>query len=166
MGQVYQKRAAELRAFSLSTVALVYSNQAQHPSKFRCVTEQKVLSLFTELYLRQLAAWREECIVLYLKHSSTGDRTQTSGCTTKFNHVRLMSYLYLQLCVIPLCQEYVPLLEYFFAENPFPTHADKAFLAKKSAMTYRQIHVWVCIFFSIHWLLMLINLSFKTGATG
>ncbi|KAG2756413.1 hypothetical protein P692DRAFT_20825661, partial [Suillus brevipes Sb2] len=38
--------------------------------------------------------------------------------------------------------EYVPLLEYFFAENPFPTHADKAFLAKKSAMTFRQIHVW------------------------
>jgi hypothetical protein len=35
------------------------------------------------------------------------------------------------------------LLEYFFAENPFPTHADKVFLARKSAMTYRQIHVWV-----------------------
>lgn len=40
-------------------------------------------------------------------------------------------------------QEYVPLLEHFFDENPFPTHADKEFLAKKSNMQYRQIHVWV-----------------------
>ncbi|KAG2350815.1 hypothetical protein BDR05DRAFT_985759 [Suillus weaverae] len=54
----------------------------------------------------------------------TLDKTQTSSGTANFNH------------------EYVPSLEYFFAENPFPTHADKAFLAKKSAMTYRQIHVW------------------------
>ena len=40
-------------------------------------------------------------------------------------------------------QEYVPLLEHFFEENPFPTRADKLFLAKKSNMQYRQIHVWV-----------------------
>lgn len=35
------------------------------------------------------------------------------------------------------------MLEHFFDENPFPTHADKESLAKKSGMTYRQIHVWV-----------------------
>ncbi|EGO31058.1 A mating type protein [Serpula lacrymans var. lacrymans S7.9] len=39
-------------------------------------------------------------------------------------------------------QEYVPMLELFFRQNPFPSHADKAFLAKKSGMTYRQMHVW------------------------
>ena len=43
-------------------------------------------------------------------------------------------------------QAYLPLLEHFFDENPFPTHADKVFLAKKSNMQYRQIHVWVSIF--------------------
>ncbi|KIM88655.1 hypothetical protein PILCRDRAFT_813626 [Piloderma croceum F 1598] len=37
---------------------------------------------------------------------------------------------------------YVPLLEHYFAENPLPSHADKNFLAKKCAMTFRQIHVW------------------------
>lgn len=42
----------------------------------------------------------------------------------------------------------MPLLEHFFEENPFPTHADKVFLAKKSNMQYRQIHVWVRIFIS------------------
>ncbi|KAG2062303.1 homeodomain protein 2 [Suillus hirtellus] len=122
--QAYQKRATELRSFCHSTVARVYSNQAQYPSKFRYVTEQKVLSLFTELYIRELLSWKEQAVVSYLKHSSTNDKTQISSSTAKFNH------------------EYVPLLEYFFSENPFPTHADKAFLAKKSAMTYRQIHVW------------------------
>ncbi|KAG2155592.1 homeodomain protein 2 [Suillus clintonianus] len=124
MDQEYQKRAAELRAFCHSTVGHVCSNQAQYSPKFRYVPEQKLLPAFTELYLRQLAAWREDCVVLYLKHSSTVDNAQRSSGTTKFNH------------------EYVPLLEYFFAENPFPTQADKAFLAKKSAMSYRQIHVW------------------------
>ncbi|KAG1885469.1 homeodomain protein 2 [Suillus subluteus] len=124
MDQAYQKRAVDLQALCRSAVSLVCSNQAQYPSKFRYVSEQKVISVFTELYLKQLVTWREEGVVLYLKHSSTGDKINTSSCTTKFNN------------------EYVPLLEYFFAENPFPTHADKAFLAKKSAMTYRQIHVW------------------------
>ncbi|KAG1841722.1 homeodomain protein 2 [Suillus tomentosus] len=124
MDQEYQKRAAELRAFCRSATAHVCSNQAQYPSKFRYVSEQKILSVFTELYLKQLATWREDCVILYLKHSSTGDKSQPSSGTPKFNH------------------EYVPLLEYFFAENPFPCHADKTFLAKKSAMSYRQIHVW------------------------
>ncbi|KAG1783501.1 homeodomain protein 2 [Suillus placidus] len=122
--QAYQKRAADLRVAYHSGVTLVCSNQSQHPSKFRYGTESKLVSSFTELYLRQLVAWREDCVALYLKHSSTSNNARTSSGTSKFNH------------------EYVPLLEYFFAENPFPTHADKAFLAKKSAMTYRQIHVW------------------------
>ncbi|KAG0707491.1 homeodomain protein 2 [Suillus ampliporus] len=124
MDQTYQKRAADLRALYHSTITLICSNQAQYQSKFRLVPEQKILSVFTELYLKQLVAWREEGVILYLKHSSTADKAQSSNCTTRFNH------------------DYVPLLEYFFAENPFPTHADKAFLAKKTAMTYRQIHVW------------------------
>jgi len=123
MDHAYQKRAADLQALCRSAVTQVCSNQAQYPSKFRYVSEQKVLSVFTELYLKQLVAWREQGVALFCKYS-LGDKSQTSSCTSKFNH------------------EYVPLLEYFFAENPFPTHADKAFLAKKSAMTYRQIHVW------------------------
>ncbi|KAG1864760.1 homeodomain protein 2 [Suillus subalutaceus] len=126
MDQEYQKRAAELRTFCQSAVAHVCSNQAQHPSMSPYVTEQKIIPVFTELYLRQLGSWRQDCVDLYLKHPSTrtSENVQPSSATPKFNH------------------EYVPLLEYFFAENPFPTHADKAFLAKKSAMTYRQIHVW------------------------
>ncbi|KAG1762939.1 homeodomain protein 2 [Suillus occidentalis] len=124
MDHTYQKRAADLRALYHSAVTFICSNQAQYPSKLRCVSEQKIISVFTELYLKQLLAWREEGVVLYLKHSSTNDKVHTSSCAPKFNH------------------EYVPLLEHFFAENPFPNHADKAFLAKKSAMTYRQIHVW------------------------
>ncbi|TFK56663.1 hypothetical protein OE88DRAFT_45292 [Heliocybe sulcata] len=39
-------------------------------------------------------------------------------------------------------QDFMPVLEYMFAVNPRPSHADKAFLAKKSGMAYRQIHVW------------------------
>nr|BAL45603.2 homeodomain protein 2 [Rhizopogon roseolus] len=122
--QAYHKRATDLRALYHSAAALVCSNQAHHSTEFCSVSMQKVLSLFTKLYLRQLVIWRDDCVNLYLKHPSTGDKPRTSSCTPKFNH------------------EYIPLLEHFFAENAFPTQADKAFLAKKSAMTYRQIHVW------------------------
>lgn len=37
------------------------------------------------------------------------------------------------------------MLEAFFAEEQFPSRADKLFLAKKAGMSYRQIHVWVHI---------------------
>lgn len=40
-------------------------------------------------------------------------------------------------------QEFLPTLEAFFSEEELPSRADKLFLAKKSGMTYRQIHVWV-----------------------
>jgi hypothetical protein len=50
------------------------------------------LSLFTELYYRQLIAWKEEGVMLFLKHSSTCDSAQHSSGIQKFNHVRLISY--------------------------------------------------------------------------
>lgn len=37
------------------------------------------------------------------------------------------------------------MLEAFFAEEQFPSRADKMFLAKKAGMSYRQIHVWVSV---------------------
>jgi hypothetical protein len=90
MDQTYQKRAADLRALYCATVTRICSNQAQYPSKFRYVPEQKVLPAFTELYLKQLATWREEGVALYLKHSSAADKTQNLSHVAKFNHVRLM----------------------------------------------------------------------------
>lgn len=93
MDQAYQKRAADLQALCRSAVTLVCSNQAQYPSKYRYVSEQKVLSVFTELYLKQLVTWRDEGVVLYLKHSSTDDKTNALSRAAKFNHVRKMPYL-------------------------------------------------------------------------
>ncbi|KAG2156649.1 homeodomain protein 2 [Suillus bovinus] len=59
--QAYQKRAADLKA--------------AYPSDFRHGHDQKVLSVFIELYLKQLVTWREEGVASYLKHSSAGDKT-------------------------------------------------------------------------------------------
>jgi hypothetical protein len=89
--QAYQKRAVDLRAFYHSALTLMCTNQAQYPSKFRYLPEEKVLPAFIELYLRQLVTWREQAVASYLKYSST--KTHTSSCTAKFNHVRLMSCL-------------------------------------------------------------------------
>jgi hypothetical protein len=99
MDQEYQKRAAELRVFCRSAAANVCSNQAQYPSKFRYVSEQKIMSVFTELYLKQLVTWRDDCVALYLKHSTAGDKPQPSIGTPKFNYVRLVSCLCLSSLV-------------------------------------------------------------------
>jgi hypothetical protein len=94
MDQAYQKRAAELRTSCHSAVTHIYSNQAQYPSKFRYGTEQKLLSLFTDLYVRQVVAWKEEGVDLYLKRSftRTSDNAQALSGTQKFNHVSLPFY--------------------------------------------------------------------------
>lgn len=93
MDQAYQKRAIDLRAFYHSALTRVCSNQAQYPSKLRYVPEQKILSTFTELYLRELVAWKQDCVDFYNKHSSTSHATQPSSDAPKFNHVRPMSCL-------------------------------------------------------------------------
>lgn len=99
MDQVYQKRADDLRATYHSALTLVCSNQAQYPSKLRFVPEQKILSAFSELYVRELIAWRQDCVDFYLKRSSTSDNAQTSRGAPRFNHVRLMFCLHLSSLV-------------------------------------------------------------------
>jgi hypothetical protein len=93
MEQAYQKRAADLRALYHSAMTFICSNQAQYPSKFRYVSEQKILPAFTELYLRQLSTWRQDCVELFLKHSSRSNNEHASSSAPKFNNVRLISYL-------------------------------------------------------------------------
>jgi len=101
MDQVYQKRAADLRTLCYRSITNVCSTQ--YPSRFRLVPKQKILSVFTELYLKQLANWRECVVSSYLKRSSAGDKTQTSSSAPKFNHVSPIFYHFLiQLFMTPL----------------------------------------------------------------
>ncbi|KAF9225446.1 hypothetical protein BS17DRAFT_778612 [Gyrodon lividus] len=89
--------------------------------------ETKIVEIITEIYTRKIASWASECMSMVANHLSARSSPKSSaaqGPQVPFNH------------------DYVPLLEHFFEENPFPSHADKVFLAKKSGMTYRQIHVW------------------------
>ncbi|KAI5115470.1 hypothetical protein M0805_001381 [Coniferiporia weirii] len=39
-------------------------------------------------------------------------------------------------------RDFLPQLEYYFSHEQSPSRADKNAMAKKSGMTYRQIHVW------------------------
>ncbi|KAF8846027.1 hypothetical protein BDN67DRAFT_1006520 [Paxillus ammoniavirescens] len=130
---VYQSRASAFR--DRSTVIL---NRTCHELSKLPVTNschpnlQKVISVFTALYTQKLETWLAEGLAKFQQHAAASAVTarRTAAGVLAQQSVKTFNY------------EYVPLLEHFFAENPFPTHADKAFLAKKSGMTYRQIHVW------------------------
>ncbi|KAF8445583.1 hypothetical protein L210DRAFT_928319 [Boletus edulis BED1] len=129
INKTYQHRAEELRSRIQESVATTCRGIAELPAVTLASSPdpliRRVVFAFTELYLRRLEQWKDE-IIQRIKQAST----KSSNDMIAPRNTRTFNY------------KYVPLLEHFFEENPFPTHADKMFLAKKSNMDYRQIHVW------------------------
>lgn len=117
----YMERARELRDTAAVAIAQALTALSPVLGFARAPSEERVTAIFTQVYLNTLCRWIKDI------ETAVSSRTSTAAMEGKgklFNH------------------DYVPLLELFFDENPFPSHADKAFLAKKSGMTYKQIHVW------------------------
>lgn len=117
INEAYTKRAQELRDTAAAAIAQASTALSSFP---RSSSDEKVTAIFTQFYLRSLHKWIRD---MEATVSSRGSWWKMEG-RRPFNH------------------DYVPLLEHFFDENPLPSHAEKAFLAKKSGMTYKQIHVW------------------------
>lgn len=128
--RAYQQQATELKhryETRVSQLALVLS-QYPGPSSSQSI-EPALFAVIEKLYATRLEDWQKDCLSRYTRCSSIniGQKDHSQRC--RGTHIAFNA-------------EYVPLLEHSFEENPFPTHADKARLAKKSGMTYRQIHVW------------------------
>ncbi|KAF8445584.1 hypothetical protein L210DRAFT_3527993 [Boletus edulis BED1] len=127
ISKAYQLRAEELRRRIQESIATACREIAELPAAALASSPdglmRKLVLTLTELYLRRLEKWEEE-ITQRIKRAPKAPVKVSSKNSRTFN------------------QECVPLLEHFFEENPFPTHADKMFLAEKSNMDYRQIHVW------------------------
>lgn len=124
INEAYTKRARELRGIAATAIARASTVLPPIPRLSRSSSDDKVTAVFTEFYLNSLHKWIEDMEATVSSHLSVGSRCNTEGKSKPFNY------------------GYVPLLEHFFDENPFPSHADKTFLARKSDMTYKQIHVW------------------------
>lgn len=121
INEAYIKRAHELRDTTAAAIAQASTALSPVPGLSLAPSDEKVTAIFTQVYLSTLRRW--------IKDIETTVSSRTSGAVLEGKGK-------------PFNYDYVPLLEHFFNENPFPSHADKAFLAKKSGMTYRQIHVW------------------------
>ncbi len=117
--------------------------------------QEQIVKSHEALYRRRLSSWiqdvraaaKSRVAASSLEKIDDSDVHEPSPPTryevrSSFNHVRLVHVCH---CFVAegKTQYYLPVLEAFFAENQFPSRADKNFLAKKSGMTYRQIHVWV-----------------------
>ncbi|KAF8560024.1 hypothetical protein OG21DRAFT_1492442 [Imleria badia] len=125
--KLYQQRAEQFKRRTEAMLIAAWQKIATLPGASTSSLDPltgKDLSTFTEVYLRCLEEWKEEMVQLLRQASKVPSKAAPPKNSHSFNH------------------EYLPLLEHFFEENPFPKHADKVFLAKKSNMQYRQIHVW------------------------
>ncbi|KZT30834.1 hypothetical protein NEOLEDRAFT_1053882 [Neolentinus lepideus HHB14362 ss-1] len=88
----------------------------------------RTVEIQTRMYNLQVKTWMDRAVDQCQRLTvSAGAKSHTQTRRLVFN------------------QEYIPVLEYMFAHNRFPSQADKTFLAKKSGMSYKQIHVWVRI---------------------
>lgn len=121
INEAYIKRAHELQDTTAAAIAQASTALSPMPGLSPAPSNEKVTAIFTQVYLNTLRRW--------IKDIETTVSSRTSGAVLEGKSK-------------PFNYDYIPLLEHFFNENPFPSHADKAFLAKKSGMTYRQIHVW------------------------
>ncbi|KAH7930419.1 hypothetical protein BV22DRAFT_1191249 [Leucogyrophana mollusca] len=128
--RVYQNRASELRLSFEVAVTHLFSKLVRHSAARRNASEEKITSAVSMIYRKQLADWEAEAAVMVKNHISKLPKDDSVATVRRHKSAP------------PFNQEYVPLLEHYFNENPFPTRADKDFLAKKSGMEYRQIHVW------------------------
>lgn len=150
INRIYTSKAADLLQNCQATIDHLLGEFAQIPSSHISVLRQQemVVCAVVSVYMRTLQTWEHKVKVmcqdhlLRLQQSKVPTSDMLMG-ETKFNHVCLVLVVFLH--EYSRRQAYVPLLEHFFDENPFPTHADKVFLAQKSSMSYRQIHIWVRI---------------------
>ncbi|KAI5980668.1 hypothetical protein EDD15DRAFT_2346126 [Pisolithus albus] len=128
--RAYQQQAIELKHRYETRASQLALALSQHPGPSTSQSiEPELFATIEKLYTARLEDWLKDCLSRYKKHASVIVGREDCSHRSKGAHTTFNT-------------EYVPLLEHFFEENAFPTHADKVRLAKKSGMTYRQIHVW------------------------
>ncbi|KLO20650.1 hypothetical protein SCHPADRAFT_15862 [Schizopora paradoxa] len=132
----YCKRASELADSYRVAFKKLVSKLDGHPNPFGPNSSSDLLATaYRKTYARAIAKWLSESLSIMksrIVDDSSADvpqkavpRARNCGSTEA-----------------PFNQAFTPTLEAYFKENPFPSRADKNFLAKNSGMTYRQIHVW------------------------
>jgi len=150
---LYRARAMELKSRTEATLLQFLRKSSYIPATASRTSDKVIISIATTRYQQAINEWIELGKAMLQQNQrahlpppcdsfGNAESTRTPKSNRPFNHVRSFFREAAPFTFFNH-QEYTPLLEHFFDENPFPTHADKVFLARKSAMTYRQIHVWV-----------------------
>lgn len=118
---MYLDHATKLRSRYMSVISRLRRDLPRLPADGVDTFHDHLVPLLRRMYTKALHDWVREGVDMF---HTRPPAAQKKSFNQTFNH------------------DYVPLLEHFFDEDPFPTHADKAFLARKSGMSYQQIHVW------------------------
>ncbi|KAI6012481.1 hypothetical protein F5J12DRAFT_818248 [Pisolithus orientalis] len=121
MHTIYLDRAKKFRTRFTALISRLRQDLSRLPTDDIDTFDDQLTPLFLGMYTKALQDWAREGVDMFRRRRLPDHKRPFNRI---FNH------------------DYVPLLEHFFDENPFPTHADKAFLARKSGMSYQQIHVW------------------------
>ncbi|KAI6109346.1 hypothetical protein EV401DRAFT_364663 [Pisolithus croceorrhizus] len=117
----YLQCAKKLRTHYATAISRLRKELPGLPADSVSAFNDQLTPLFLRLYTKSLQDWVRYEVDMFRARRPPGHKKSSNQT---FNH------------------DYLPLLEHFFDQNPFPTHADKASLARKSDMSYQQIHVW------------------------
>lgn len=121
MHTVYLDHAKKLRTHYIAVLSRLRRDLPRLPTSGVDTFRDHLVPLLLRMYAKALQDWVREGVDMFQTRRLPAHKRPFNQA---FNH------------------HYVPLLEHFFDDNPFPTHADKAFLARESGMSYQQIHVW------------------------
>ncbi|KAF8581657.1 hypothetical protein K439DRAFT_1618869 [Ramaria rubella] len=134
--QAYLCRANSLRAVTRKIIDDVYSTLAALPRADGLIPletlHQQVIRVHQQNYIDTLSRWAAETKKSSLSSvSSTG----SSSLAPKARHPNKKSKREFK-------SEYLPLFEFAFEKDRFPSREDKRHLARISGMSYRQVCVW------------------------
>lgn len=121
MHTFYLQCAKRLRSRYATAISRLRKELPRLPTDGVSTLNDQLTPLFLRLYTKSLQDWVHYEVDMFRVRQTPAHKR---SCNQSFNH------------------DYLPILEHFFDGNPFPTHADKASLARKSGMSYQQIHVW------------------------
>lgn len=158
MSATYMRMAEELKNTTENIIRTAYLKLISIPRLAGSMPlediQQQVFDSHRRNYENTLCNWAKEATDMVAKriHTPTSntlipngdDKLRKSSAKTSKRQFKSVNHLHTSACThSQLEQEYLPLFEFAFEKDRFPSREDKKHLARISSMSYRQVCVWV-----------------------
>ncbi|KAF8581660.1 hypothetical protein K439DRAFT_206120 [Ramaria rubella] len=141
MSAAYMRRAEILQSSVEEALRTAYTKLVAHPwdpdAMPLDLLRQKIFVQQHHVYQTTLSKWQDD--IIHLARSRL-DRLQAASSQSS---AKVPSTVFTKKSKRRFKSEYLPLFEFAFEKDRFPSREDKKHLARISGMSYRQVCVWV-----------------------